>query len=380
MSPQTFIFAGGGTGGHLYPGLAIAEQLTAQIGEHARCIFLCSSREIDSRILDAAGVEFVALPAQPVSTRPLRLLRFLRGWAPSVRLTRKLIAGARSEGPVQLVAMGGFVAAPCVQAARVERTPITLVNLDAVPGKANRLIAKRAGACFTAAPVADPIAQTWTVVPPIVRASARSDGTQAEARIKLGLDPEKPTLMITGGSQGAGSVNAFVAAFVQHHAPELAGWQVLHQTGRAKERDDAQFVRGAYQQAGIPARVEEFVDVMGLWWRAADLAISRCGAGSVAEAWASQTPCLLLPYPYHKDQHQKINAQVLVNADGAVVADDQIDPVQNRLSIGPILSDLLKRPDKRAVMRQAITGLGPVDGAQRVAQALISGLSGAQNR
>src|SRR5688572_13743999 len=130
----TFIFAGGGTGGHLFPGLAIAEALEAGAGgaggaPHRRsALFLCSSRPLDARILSAADQPFQALPARPFSIRPRGLVRFLSAWAPTVRQTRAAIGAARADGrAVHLVAMGGFVAAPAVQAARVERVPITLV-------------------------------------------------------------------------------------------------------------------------------------------------------------------------------------------------------------------------------------------------------------
>ena len=392
---RLFIFAGGGTGGHLYPGLAIAEQLWAQMGERCSCLFLCSTRAIDRRVLEAARhggadeaggaggqpIKFEPIAAQPLSVRPLALLRFLRAWGPSIRSTRVAIATARARGAsVHVVAMGGFVAAPAVQAAIAERVPVTLVNLDAVPGKANRWIAGRirGGKVFTAAMVDDPIAREWVTVPPIVRAGARAKCSAAEARAALGLAEQGPTLMVTGGSQGAGSVNRFLAGFAKsehahskpaHSKPEapLRGWQVLHQSGDEDNRELA----AAYEQAGATkVVVTKFVDQMGLWWRAADLAVSRCGAGSVAEAWASGCPSLFLPYPFHKDEHQRKNAVVLERAGGAVVVTDLVDPARNLAANASVLMGLLGDEARRTAMRRAIEGLGPVDGAARVARAL----------
>jgi len=368
------LFAGGGTGGHIYPGLAIAEHLGALArarGITITCRFVCSDRAIDRAILERERADFEPSPAKPLATRPMGLLRFMRAWGPSVRHARRVIAGARAAAGrdrVHLVAMGGFVAAPAVQAARVERCPVTLVNLDAAPGKANRWIARRADRAFTTFPVAAGFARDWTSIPPIVRAAAVEHRSPAEARAALGLDPARPTLTITGGSQGAGSINRLMAALARDQPGALAGWQVLHQTGD----DDNGALADAYTRAGVPARLEKFVPAIGLWWRAADLAIARAGAGSVAEAWANAVPTLFLPYPWHKDQHQRLNAAPLVAAGAAALATDHIEPAANIRELGPALTHLLQSPGARQTMAAALGRLGPADGAPRVARSLAS--------
>jgi UDP-N-acetylglucosamine--N-acetylmuramyl-(pentapeptide) pyrophosphoryl-undecaprenol N-acetylglucosamine transferase len=377
MNRVTFIFAGGGSGGHIFPGLAVAEQLSAIMGDRASFIFLTSQRPVDRAIMEKSPHRAVALPAQPIGVRPRALLRFVRSWGPSVRATRKLIRECRAQGEVHLVAMGGFVAAPAVQAARVEKINSTLVNLDAVPGKANRWMARRVRTGgFTVVPSA--LFPNWTTIPPIVRSGATSTLTPAQARAALALDPARPTLMITGGSQGSSTINAFVLAFVQAHAEKLAGWQILHQCGQPKPGSTGPTIdqlRSAYASASIPARVEALVQDMGTWWRSADLAISNCGAGSVAEVWCNHTPALLLPYPFHKDEHQKHNARVLVDAGACVLARDHIDAQANLREVGPTLAALLADPLKRENLRQALAKLGPADGAQRLARALSANLA-----
>lgn len=401
---HTFIFAGGGTGGHLYPGIAIARELARRTGGSARSLFVCSNRPLDAEILTKEALEFVPLGASPVSIRPRGLLRFLRSWGRSVRESRSLIRseaerlrGARAgsgRDPVHVVAMGGFVAAPFVQAARVERVGITLVNLDAIPGKANRLIARRAQQIFTAAalaPGAIPSSRLagWQAVPPIVRPEAMPPHgmSRSDCRAALGLDPAAPTLLVTGGSQGARSINQLLLAMVDPHragsppttspaplpGPLLRNsgpdgrWQVLHQCGK----DDAELLRRAYHHAGLAAVVEPFVTRMGLWWGAADLAISRAGAGSVAEAWANHVPTVFLPYPYHRDLHQKHNTRVLVDAGGAVLAYDTLDAARTLAELSPVLSGLLQSPTTRQAMQAALERLGPACGAERIAQALL---------
>ena len=380
VAQHSFIFAGGGTGGHLYPGLAIGEEIqaiAADAGGTARCVYVCSNRPLDAQILSAAGAEFVASPARPIGIRPLALAKFIWTWGRSVREARAVIRAehARAAGVI-VVAMGGFVAAPVVQAARVERVPVLLVNLDAVPGKANRLIARRATkpprglGAYSAAKVDAPHARAWITVPPIVRRSVRTPRDQAECRRALGLDPSRPVLMVTGGSQGARSLNEFVTGFAAGDeggaALRAGGWQVLHQTG--KNADET--ARAAYRGAGIEAVVQAFNDRMGEWWGAADLAIARSGAGNVAEAWATGTPTVFLPYPYHKDDHQRHNAGSLVEAGGAIVCTDHVEATVNLREHGGMLGELVRNPASREKMRQSLLALGPADGAVRVARVL----------
>lgn len=368
------VFAGGGTGGHLYPGLAIAERLRAMAtGATVRTLFLCSDRPIDAAILRAEGAAFEPLSAKPAGLRPRAMLRFLRAWPRAVRTAERLIARERDAagGRVIVAAMGGFVAAPAVKAARNLRVPIILVNLDATPGKANRLIARSADACLTAAIGEAP--DWWTRVPPIVRAAALPPGSPQECRRRLGLDPERRTLVISGGSQGAGTINDAIIALLARRPDLLQGWQVFHQCGDKGE----QALKDAYAQAGVPAVVTPFHRGMGEVWGAADLAISRAGAGSVAEAWASATPTLFLPYPYHRDQHQKHNAEPLAKVGGAAILDDRIDPPTNAAALEHELNRLLRDAPALAGMRASLRSLGPADGADRVAAALLTRLRAA---
>lgn len=379
---RAYVFGGGGTGGHLFPGIAIAEkvlELEGGAGERARIVFLCSDRAIDAGILGAARlggqpINFQPTRAAPFVVSPKGMVRFFRGWGPTVRQARGVIRGLRDKGSeVRVIALGGFVAAPVVQGARVERTPITMLNLDAVPGLANRWISKRVSRVFTSAEVSDSIGAGWTRIPPIVRREAIAPGepgspeTLARCRSEMGLDPSLKTLLVTGASQGARSINRLMDAFVGSEGAALAGWQVLHQTGK----DEVERTREMYARAGVPARVESFIASMGLAWGAADVAVSRAGAGSVGEAWANRVPSILMPYPYHKDQHQRVNAVPLERAGGALVVDDLIEPGPNMGVAGARLRELLTDDARREAMRRGLVGLGPADGAERVARALV---------
>jgi UDP-N-acetylglucosamine--N-acetylmuramyl-(pentapeptide) pyrophosphoryl-undecaprenol N-acetylglucosamine transferase len=365
----TFIFAGGGSGGHIFPALAINEQLMAQ-GPGNRSIFICSDRPLDAAILTRERAEYRSISAKPLSTRPRGLWKFLRSWGPSVRAGRSLIGELRAERQdVRIVAMGGFVAAPIAQSGHAEGVPVLLVNLDAVPGKANRLIARRATQVVTAVPVVGPCASLgWTVVPPIVRASGTSGRPVGECRVALGLDPEALTLLVTGGSQGAVSINRTVLRALKDDPEAFSNWQVIHQCGRGEEDE----VRRAYAAAGVRAVVQAFFEGMGDAWRASDLAVSRAGAGGVAEAWAYQVPTVFMPNPYHKDQHQRHNAARLVEVGGALCVEDRIEESLNAMGASRALSAVLRNAQKRAVMREALAGLGPADGAAQIARLLRS--------
>ncbi len=363
---RVFLFAGGGTGGHIFPAQAISEEIT-RLDPAARSIFLCSDRPLDAEILRRAAADFRVVPAKPFGLSPGRLIRFAGSWGAAIRAVRAAIRDARRGGAEPtLIAMGGFVAAPAARAARAERCPVVLVNLDAVPGKANRWIARRAARVFTAAPVAR--AGRWTEVPPIVRSSARTGRDPADCRSCLGLDPQRPTLLVTGGSQGARSINTLIARLLGDQPALFAGWQVIHQCGR----DEEQPARAAFDAARIPAIVRAFIDEMGIAWGAADLAVSRAGAGSVAEAWANAVPTIFLPYPFHRDGHQRANTEVLVDAGAAIVSTDRIDADRNLADVGKTLADLMRDSACRAVMRAAFASLGPADGAERIARALVN--------
>ncbi len=370
MSRVNVAFAGGGTGGHIYPGIAVREQLAAS-GRLGRSLYLVSQRPIDAEILREQNLDAVATPAKSPSLRPRALLAFLSSWGKAVRASRAALRDLKADGcPVVMVSTGGFVSAPAVQAARVERVPVVMLNLDAVPGRANRWIAGRAARVLTSARVGN----GWTRIPPIVRSAALPPGDAAACRRSLGLDPELPVLLITGASLGARSINRLMLELLARMPGAFAGWQVLHQTGDS----DGDALTKAYASAGVPAIVRPFVTSMGVWWGAAEIALARCGAGLVAEAWASRTPAVFLPYPYHKDQHQRANAMPLVEAGAAVLCEDRIEPAANAEDAGRTLVSLLADRAKARKMREASLALGPVDGAARAASAVldVAGLSG----
>lgn len=358
----TIVFAAGGTGGHIYPALSIAQRLRDERPD-TQVAFLCSERPIDARVLGATDELWTPIPAKPFGVKPLTLARFVWHWGAALRAARAVLKGADA-----LVVTGGFVSPPAARAARVERVPVVLLNLDAVPGKASRLVSRRA-TCFTTL-ASDHTPEGWERLAPIVRKSLLEERNPGACRNELGLDPDTKTLFVTGGSQGARSLNESVIAFVQHHPKALEGWQALHQAGTGD--DIADRLREAYDRAGVRAIVTPFVNRMDLAWHGADLAISRAGAGSVAEARATRTPTIFLPYPFHADDHQMLNARHLTDAGAALVITDRVDPSETLTDFAPVLHKLLTDDAERGGVCEALTALGVSDGARDLALRVLA--------
>lgn len=366
--PRVFVFAGGGTGGHIYPALAVAEQIQLSL-PGARCHFLCSTRPLDADILRAERVPFTAIPAAPFIARPRALLKFALGWRHAVRHSADAIANAlNGADPTNawLISFGGFVCPPAATAARALDLRTAVVNLDAVPGKASRLLARKADTTFS--PDGPEVPPDWTRIRPVVRAAAIPSATPEECRRRLGLAPNLRTLFVTGASQGARTINQLMEALAARHAPEFNNWQIFHQCGSGAESA----LIAAYAKANIPAVVVPFCHNMADAWGAADLAVSRCGAGSVGEVWASQTPTVFLPYPFHMDEHQRANAAPLAQCGAALIETDLIDPAENLLVAGKEILRLLRDHAARASMRARFEGLGPADGSFSVSSSLLT--------
>lgn len=311
------LLAGGGTGGHIYPNVAIAEAL-ADVLPELTCRFLLSNREIDQRIADEQKISFDTISARPFSGNPKRWPGFWLAWRQSVAKAKTLL---QQHDVRAVVGTGGFVSGPAIAAARKLSIPAALVSLDAVPGRANRWLAKSASQVFTVMPYpAWPDAMT---IPMPLRKAAVGPTDPGQARCALGLDPVSHTLLVVGGSSGAKTLNEAVARFIQFRevAVALKSWNIYHVAGP----NDCEPLAKAYKSAKLSAQVVPYCSTMGAAWRSATFAISRAGAGSVAEASANCTPTLFLPYPFHKDQHQKLNAQPLVEAGLAQLVIDQID-------------------------------------------------------
>ena len=365
--PVTFFLAGGGTGGHLYPGIAVAEALREALPD-VRPVFLCTTREIDRVILGPTGFEFLPQPIYPLAKSIGGLLRFWKGWRETKDLVRRLL---REYRPAAVLGLGGYAAGVAVKLAAGRDIPCAILNPDVLPGKANQFLMKVARVvCCQFEATSKHVSSAnrgklkFTGCP--IRADIRACRDRATAAGRLGLDPLLNTLLVTGASLGARTVNEAVLTMLKDLT--LHGWQVLHLSGR----DHGDAVRAGYRELSVAARIIDFTPDMADVWAATDLAVSRSGASSCAELTACGVPSILMPYPYHKDMHQRANAEQLANAGAAVLVDDEKDRRKNADKLRPVVESLLYDADRRRRMAEAARALGKPDAAETVAGELMA--------
>lgn len=370
MTPRVLI-AGGGTGGHVFPSLAVAGALR-DAGVDVE--FVGTSRGLESRLVPEAG-----WPLHHVETSPLARklsLATLRLPLTVLRATRQVTALIREREVAAACVFGGYASVPLTLAARRTRIPLVVHEQNAIPGLANRLAAQWAEAIAVSVPGSgdrfgdpDRVALTGNPVRPgfadLDRAAARPAALAA-----FDLEPERRTLLVFGGSQGARTLNDAVIG-------SLGLWddpgrlQILHVAGRG----DHERVRAAWEHAlsvtapDVPlVRCHEFVADMPAAYAAADVVACRAGASTIAELTVLGLPSVLVPYPHATDDHQTANARALADAGAAtVVPDEWLAPRSLVGASQPWLSDDVARGEAAAAARS----LARPDAAERVARLVL---------
>lgn len=375
MSQSQFIFAGGGTGGHLFPGLAVAAAVR-RIAPDSAIAFYTTNRPLDRELLGKTDYQQIEQGVRPMTLRPWRWPAFLSAWRASVAAATR---NFRARRPAAVLGLGGYAAGPAVVAARGMGIRTAILNPDAIPGRANRFLARRV----------DLVVQQWDVSARYLSPSAncvtlgcpiRGDFAQAatqpasaieEGRQRFGLAANRRVLLVTGASQGARTINEAV----RHVWPEFARnhpeWQLLHLAGTADEA----VTRSAYEAAGLPrdsVRVVGFSHEMWLAMAAADAVVSRAGASTLAELTALGKPSILLPYPFHRDRHQHANAHVLADAGAAILVEDLKQPARTGGALLAALEEVA-RAATREQMSRAARKLGRPSAADAVAVWMMSG-------
>ena len=360
-TPLKIIIACGGTGGHLFPGIAVAESFRAQGHE---VLLLISQKKVDAEAsAKYAHLRFETVPAiaKPATLSPKMLPFLWRLWG-AVRRCRKLITTFQADA---VLGMGGFTSLPPVYAAHKLGLKTFIHDSNARPGRANVLTSRFCTRVFLGLeparaffPGRDTQLTGTPARPEILALPSRN-----EAAARFGLDPEKPTILVTGGSQGARRLNELSA----HAAATLPqATQVLHIAGSIDE------ARVREITAGRPGyHVTGFCDQMPSAYAAADLVIARSAASSLTEIALAGLPSILVPYPYAADDHQTRNAEVFANV-GAATLVQEADLTAEKLAAlaAAILTDL---PTHRR-MTQAARALAIPDAADRVRDAITSAL------
>ncbi|MFA6425281.1 MAG: UDP-N-acetylglucosamine--N-acetylmuramyl-(pentapeptide) pyrophosphoryl-undecaprenol N-acetylglucosamine transferase [Phycisphaerae bacterium] len=364
-----FYFAGGGTGGHIYPAIAVAQELS-RLESSCKITFFCSERSIDVRVLKPGGYRYVPLAVRGFPKNPIGIFSFVYS---QLAAKREVIRTIRSDGDAKpvLLSVGGFVSSPAILAAHKLKIPVAMLNVDATPGKANKLMGRFARDIFvqfeqSAKSFGFNRRKVITTGCPLRPAFFKANG---EIAIKdLELSPKKKILLVTGASGGAANINGAVGYLLDRLNGFAADWQIVHLAGIV--HFDA--VRTLYRQAKINHKVLDYYDDMPNLLAAADIAIGRAGAMSIAEFAASQTPAICLPYPYHADCHQRLNAQYLVDAGCGVIVDDLCDIEKTSEILWPALEELMNSDEKRRNMRENCGKIVNPAAAEQIAIKLLS--------
>lgn len=343
------VFSGGGTGGHVYPALAIAEILRIR---GISCAYIGTPNGIEASLVARTQIPYFGIDAAPVKGRNAGKAVLAMGTAARATAeARSLIKSLRAR---MVICTGGYVAGPVGLAASTLGLKMLLVEPNAVMGLTNKLLTR----------LCDGVVTAFEDAP---------EGIPKKKRLYMGVpirpgfvssvpEPftETPRLLVLGGSQGAHFLNEVVPEALGHLLTEGVHVSVLHQTGT----HDVELVTEAYQRAGVTARVESYLEAVPAALKEAHLVIARSGAGTVAEVCAVGRPAVFVPLPSAADDHQTANAERVVRAGAALLAPQgATSPVY----LSSLLSGLLASPERLEKMAEASRHLGNGDAARHVA-------------
>ncbi len=356
-----FVVTGGGTGGHIYPGIAIAKALL-QLESSAKILFIGGKGQRESIIVPKSGFDFEPILVQgfprSLSLRWFKVLvKVPMGFFKSLSILSKF-------NPDVVIATGGYVSGPVALAALFLGIPVVIQEQNTMPGITNKIMglwAKKIFLSFSEAGTSFPSSKTYITGNPI-----RSEITTAgDCREKLGLDKNKLTITFIGGSQGARSINLAVIEALKHLYKYENRIQMIHQTGES----DFSMVESAYSRSPFLSIVQPFFYSIEEIYSSSDLVVCRSGAMTLAEITACGLPAILVPYPYAAGNEQTFNAKVLQDKGAAIMIND------NQLT-GKLLADTLISliEDKKRLSEMALKSrsLGKPDAAQKIAEEIIS--------
>jgi UDP-N-acetylglucosamine--N-acetylmuramyl-(pentapeptide) pyrophosphoryl-undecaprenol N-acetylglucosamine transferase len=356
MTPLRVVIAGGGTGGHLYPGIAVAREFLRRLPDTV-VTFAGTQRGIESRV----GFELDVLRSAGLKgTSPAALIKGLSLLPLSAVDAWRILSRRR---PHLVIGVGGYSSGPVVALAALRGVPTMLLEQNAVPGFTNRRLAK----------VVSAAAVTFESTAKFFGRRAIVTGNPVRPEFLAGTDNAAaggpPRVLIFGGSQGSHAINVACVEAAPLLAASGRQLAITHQTG---ERD-LEWVRDAYRRAGLDARVEPFLFAMDREIKAADLVISRAGATTIAELTAAGKPAVLVPLPTAADDHQRKNAELLRDA-GAVEVIEQKDLTGERLAAR--VMELTADAERLAAMSAAARSLARPDAAKLIVDCALELVNG----
>lgn len=367
---RSVLVAGGGTAGHVFPAIAVARELV-RLDPDLEPVFIGAPGRLEASLVPDAGFRLHLVPVEPIPRRPsVALLKAPFRLRAAIRRCDEI---ARDERAQAAVTFGGYVAFPVDRVAGTRDLPLVIHEQNAVPGLSNRVAARWADRVAVSFPgsvnrfrhpercavTGNPVREEMLVLDREARREA--------ARERFGLDPDRPTLLLFGGSQGARSLNrAIVDA---HDRWSIDDLQVLHAAGRALYREAAAaWERPRLARPGVKVRLLDFIDDMADAYAAADVVVCRAGATSIAELSVLGLPALLVPYPHATSDHQTENALALARTGAAaMVEDSELDGQRLVDTVEPWLTDR----ERHAAVATAASAFGRRDAATNVARLVL---------
>lgn len=364
---QRVILAGGGTGGHLFPGLAVIDELRRR-RPSLEVLFVGTERGIEARILPRMGERLELLEVSPLKGQSaLNLMKSLLRMPKAMGAAKRILSEFK---PDLVIGVGGYASGPMLLAASRAKIPTAILEQNAHVGLTNRLLAKRVGRAYLSFEETAPLFREESVR--IVGNPVRKEIVAAArlARVDpLGSEARADKIFILGGSQGARALNEFLPEVLAKFDLPSMGISVLHQTGEAM-RDE---VEARYRELGVPARVESFISDMASAYASSKLVVARAGASTVAELAALGRPAIFIPFPFAADDHQTRNAESLEAAGAAIcVQERDLDREDMIARIKGLLGD----EERRRRMAEAARRVGKPEAAAEIVDDLMGWLEG----
>jgi UDP-N-acetylglucosamine--N-acetylmuramyl-(pentapeptide) pyrophosphoryl-undecaprenol N-acetylglucosamine transferase len=362
---KSVVFAGGGTGGHLFPGIALAEEFTRR-NPGCRVVFVSSGRPLEERVLAETGFEKYRIPVEGIKGR-----RGMAKLKTAVRLPFSLfyaMALLVRVRPDVVIGMGGYSAGPVVLAAWMLGRRRVICEQNRLPGMTNRILARFAQRIYVSFPdtfANAPADKTVLAGNPVRRRIVEALSTKETKTAFTKHENGRFTVLVLGGSQGAKGINRAVTGALDHLA-EKETYHFIHQTGE----HDVQAVAAAYAEKNFSAVVASFFADMAALYRQADLVICRSGATTVAEIAVAGKAAVFVPFPHATDDHQRHNAVDLVGAGAAEMI------LENDLNAEELAEKIVfyrQHPAALTAMQTAMKGFGRPDAAKKIVDDIVSG-------
>jgi UDP-N-acetylglucosamine--N-acetylmuramyl-(pentapeptide) pyrophosphoryl-undecaprenol N-acetylglucosamine transferase len=352
-----WMIAGGGTGGHLFPGLALAEEVCTRHPDN-EVLFVGTARGLETTIVPREGYRLELIDIQGLKGKGVvgllrGLLRIPRAMFQAYKLLKK-------EKPQIVIGVGGYASGPVVLMAALMGFRTAVQEQNALPGFTNKVLGRFVDAVFVAFPEAVPFfakRKTHLIGNPIRRALL-------DNFLKPKIASSRFTLLVTGGSQGAHRLNLRVVEAMEELGPLAKEFTIVHQTG-VKDRDE---VEKRYRELGLEAEVTDFIKEMPKAYARADLIVCRAGAATLAEITVARKAAILVPFPFAADDHQTVNANSLVDAGAALMFQES---ALDRHKLAAAIRELHGDPDRRLKMERAAGLLGRPEAAREIADVCV---------